>query len=241
YRQIVLAPATGQEAVNHTILGFHLADKWRIGAVLFADTAIAHASETVEFNTLDAAELPAKDWITDGAKGRERHVHGYPAGVVEGGYGMSDGKTHHGAANLMYGPEKLAAIAREEARHEEYRLDDAEFMIVAFGTAARTVRPVIDAMRAEGVRVGLFRPITVWPFSYEALGQAAKGKRQVLVYELNWGQMVDDVRIAIRSDLPITSVAHHGTHAIGFGKLDTPEIVRAMLERNMLKEEALAR
>lgn len=246
YRQFVVAPSTGQEAVDLTMLAFDLADRWRMGAVVFGDTALGHTSETVEFNPRVDSTLPAKDsWTTTGAKGRKARIvgmgdFGSPEGSSAEGYEGSRSRLVATQAH-RWGPEKLAAIEATETRWEEYRCDDADTLVVAFGTAARFARPGIDQLRAEGHRVGLFRPTLVWPYPTEALRSLAVGKRKVVVYELNWGQMVDDVRIAVEGRAPVELIANHGTISIGFGRIDTPDTVYRQLRDKIAREEALAR
>jgi 2-oxoglutarate ferredoxin oxidoreductase subunit alpha len=135
--------------------------------------------------------------------------------------------------------EKTERIAATEARFESEGCEDAEIVIVAFGTLARFARYVVRELRAEGVRVGLFRPITLWPFPSEALAAATTRARRVAVLEQNAGQMIDDVRLSILGRVPVVSIGGISTDAAGFGigpLLDT-NVIRGRVE-GVLNEAA---
>ena len=144
------------------------------------------------------APLPPKDWAVDGSLGgtsRSRTVSSLGVGKVNRPGG---GIPAHFEAVVP----KQAAITAEEVRVETGFLDDAQHVVVAFGTPAKFVRYVVGQLRAEGVHVGFVRPISLWPFPYEAVAAAAEGVRSVMVFEINGGQMVDDVRLAVALPTP---------------------------------------
>lgn len=190
YRTITLAPKDVPEAVEHTQLLFHLADTYRAPVILYGDPMLAQTQVGVRIETLDLGPLPPKDWALDGSSGgtgKSRQVWTWAMGKVTNPGLGPDG---HWRAIA----DKFAAIEAAEQRSETYRTEDADTVVVAFGTAALFAAHVVDELRAEGHRVGLFRPITLWPFPGAALAAATRTARRVLVFELNAGQMLDDVR-----------------------------------------------
>jgi 2-oxoglutarate ferredoxin oxidoreductase subunit alpha len=130
----------------------------------------------------------------------------------------------------------------EEVRVETGFLDDAEHVVVAFGTAAKFVRYVVAQLRAEGVRIGFVRPISLWPFPYEAVAAAAEGVREMMVFEINAGQMVDDVRIGVQGRAPATFIGGISTDHSGFGvgPLLDVEVIRGRIEAVLSGQEVSA-
>jgi 2-oxoglutarate ferredoxin oxidoreductase subunit alpha len=191
YRTITLAPKDIPEAVEHTQLLFHLADKHRAPTVLYGDPLLAQTRVGVDVHRLDFGPLPPKDWALDGTgggTGKSRQVWTWAMGKATD---PGPGPDRHWRAIAA----KFDAIAAAEARSEQSDVDDAETLVVAFGTAAKFVEHVVAELRSEGHRIGWFRPVTLWPFPGEALAKATVGRKRVLVFELNAGQMVDDVRL----------------------------------------------
>jgi 2-oxoglutarate ferredoxin oxidoreductase subunit alpha len=192
YRTITLAPKDIPEAVAHTQLLFHLADRYRTPVILYGDYVIAHTSVGIEIEALDFGPLPPKDdWALDGTMsgtGRARQTWTWARGKPN-----TPGPGPSAAWESI--AEKYAAIERSEQRFETYRSEDADILVVSFGTTSVFVDRVVDELREEGLAVGSFRPITLWPFPAEGLAEATHGCAHVLVYELNAGQMVDDVRM----------------------------------------------
>jgi 2-oxoglutarate/2-oxoacid ferredoxin oxidoreductase subunit alpha len=193
YRTITLAPKDVAEAVEHTQLLFHLADKYRAPTILYGDYIIAHTYMSVDVQPLTFESLPPKDWALDGTlggTGRARQIWSWRLGTVE----------RPGPAPNLHWQEiarKFEEIAAVEQRHESYLTEDAEHVIVSFGTTGPFVDHVVDELRADGLRVGSFRPISLWPFPERALADATMTAKNVLVYELNAGQMLDDVRLSV--------------------------------------------
>jgi 2-oxoglutarate/2-oxoacid ferredoxin oxidoreductase subunit alpha len=191
YRTITFAPKDVPEAVEHTQRLFHLADVHRAPVLMLGDYLIAHTHVGVSAAAVDLGPLPPKDWALDGSMGgtgRARQIWTWERGKPNTPGVGPDQHWKDVAA-------KFAAIERTEARSEERLVEDAEVVIVSFGTTATVVDYVVDELRADGIRVGSFRPVTLWPFPGEALAAATRGARRILVYELNAGQMIDDVRI----------------------------------------------
>jgi 2-oxoglutarate ferredoxin oxidoreductase subunit alpha len=193
YSLIVLAPSTVQETVNLIVGAFDLADKYRQPVTVIADGMVGQIMEPVEFPEMAEPERPERPWALTGAKGREKNV------VTS---------LFLGAQNLERENIRLQKIVEEikanEVRYAEYMMDGAEIVVVAYGTAGRIVQTAVKKARAEGIPVGLFRPISMFPFPYERLDEIANSARQFLVVELSAGQMIEDVRLATRCRLPIS-------------------------------------
>jgi 2-oxoglutarate ferredoxin oxidoreductase subunit alpha len=162
-----------------------------------------------------------------GGSGRSRNIN--PIGMTKGSKGIEPEPFWR---RLQ---EKHSAMETSEARFESEHCSDADLVVVAFGTLARFARYVIRELRREGVRVGYFRPITLWPYPAEALARAARGARRVAVLEQNAGQMIDDVRLAILGQLPVAAIGGISSDQAGFGVgpiFDTEEI-RARIRRGL--------
>jgi 2-oxoglutarate ferredoxin oxidoreductase subunit alpha len=206
YRTIALAPASVVEAAEHTRLAFELADRWLTPVIVYGDHLIGFTQMTVEQHPPDAASaVPDKPWALDGSTG------GTGASKVVWTWRQGKHNTPGVGPNAhwQHVAAKYDELSRVEARHMDHRIDDAEHLVVSFGTTGAFVDYVVDELRAEGHRVGTFRPVTLWPFPSVALAQAANAPHcsQVLVYELNAGQMVDDVRLAVNGAAPVHSIA----------------------------------
>ena len=203
YRQIVLAPSSVQEFADMASEAFDLADRYRNPVMILADGMLGQMMEPVEFR-------PAKteEEITQMA---EQHKSWCICPNEDG-----DKKHHHEINSLEIDPAvlekhvealyaKYSEIEKKELRWEEYKIDaDNEILCVAWGTASRIVKSAIDELSGQGKKIGLFRPITCWPFPYEAIAKAMGPKvKKVYVFELNTGQMLDDVKIAISGKVPV--------------------------------------
>jgi 2-oxoglutarate ferredoxin oxidoreductase subunit alpha len=238
YRHIVLAPMDIGEAVELTQLAFHLADLWRTPVLLQGDYLLAHTAEAVDVAALDFGSLPEKDWSVDGSGG------GTGQSKVLSPLGI--GKTNTPGPGIegqqLAVVEKLARIATAETRAETGFLDDAEHLVVAFGTPAKFVRYAVRRLRDKGLRVGYVRPITLWPFPADTVAEAAAGKRSVLVFELNAGQMIDDVRLAVLGEAPVRGIGGISTDHAGFGvgALLDVEVIAGRIEDAVAGQEVLA-
>ena len=172
YRHIVVAPQDVREAIELTQLAFHLADKWRNPVLLYGDYLLAHTQEAVTVERRDFRALPAKEWAVDGS----RTGSGSSRAVTPLGVGKPGQRQFGQEGKAQYIASKLPLLERE-VRVETGHLDDAETVIVAFGTPAKFVKYAIDQLRADGQRIGYVRPITLWPFPYEAVHAAAADAR----------------------------------------------------------------
>jgi len=234
YRFIVLAPSSVQETVDLTQLAFHLADKWRNPVMLMGDFLLAHTSEIVDLRPTTFPELPAKAWAITGADGR-RGINLSPIMAPE------KLASNHGA-HLAGAIAKHGAIKAEEVRVETGFLDDAELVVVAFGFPGRFAKYAARLARARGLRVGFVRPITLWPFPTAAVAAAAAQARAIAVFELNAGQMIEDVELAVRGRVPVHAIGgiSHDHSGFGVGPMLDVEYVLRRLEEVYPGEEARA-
>lgn len=190
YRNLVLAPASVQEMADLTMLAFELADRYRNPAVVMADGFIGQMMEPLELEYREIA-LPEKLWAVKGTPETR-------ANLVSSIYLEPDDlEAHQRRLEAKY------IRAQVEARHELYQTEDAEVLLVGYGIVSRVLRSTVEALRKEGLKAGLFRPITLWPFAKQALVEAAAKVRKVMVVELSNGQMVEDVRLALDGKVPV--------------------------------------
>jgi len=187
YFTITLAPNSAQELFEFPRLAFELAERYRNPALILADGLLGQMMEPVEFTyePIDPKNLPEKEWALSGSKGRERRI--------VRSYDLRSGKLE--AWNLRR-QEKYRKIMEKEQRFEALDCDDANLVIVAYGTCARVSAAAVRMARNKGHKVGLLRPITLWPFPYEILTKLSKSVENFLVVEMSCGQMIDDVRLA---------------------------------------------
>ena len=219
YRTPVLAPVDITEAVELVQRCFHLADEWRNPVVFYGDYYLAHTQESVEVTRIEFPPLPPKDWSVDGttsATGAARLVS--PLSIAKAAdHEDTSGLAGYGA-HLKYVGDRIAEMeAGIEPLAETGFLDDAEYVVVSFGTAARYVRYVVGLLRDEGLPIGFIRPITLWPFPNDLIARAAESAKALAVYELNLGQMVDDVRLASFGRAPVQFIGDMTLDGSGFG------------------------
>ena len=196
YHMIVLTPDSVQEMAELTVKAFDLADKYRMPVMILADGTIGQMMEPVSFD-FEVKAAPQKPWATTGTQMKRSH------NVVNSLYLKPDELERTNFERF----EKYETIKKNEALYEEYMMDDAEIVVAAFGIAARVSKNAVVAARKEGIKVGLLRPITLWPFPYkeiEALSNKVKG---ILSLEINAGQMVEDIRLAVNGKIPVN---HYG-------------------------------
>jgi len=195
YKTIVLAPSSVQEVHDLMQLAFHLSDKYRNPAVVLSDAVLGLVSETLELKKLDFGPLPEKEWALQGRDNHKdknrRSIDSYVC------YGKIREEIWSYNAWLEHQVEKYRKITDEEVRYEAYQTEDAELVLVAFGYVSRVCKEAINRAREQGLKVGLIRPITLWPFPFQVIRESADKKCEVLVVEDNLGQMVDDVRLAV--------------------------------------------
>lgn len=216
YRTPVLAPIDVPEAAELVPLAFDLADRWRNPVLVYGDYYLAHTSQSVDVGTRPpAADLPAKDWALDGTSGgsgRARLVSFLGDVKQRDGVGYDLADYYHRVgehwADMASSIEPLV-----ETRHTE----DAELVVVAFGSPAKFIRYVVEELRAEGVPVGFVRPITLFPFPSTTLSALAPRVRAFAVYENSAGQMVDDVRLAVLGAAPVEFIGGLTMDSSAFG------------------------
>ena len=196
YRMPVYLPATVQEAVDLMTKAFDVADRYRTPVLVMGDGMLGQMMEPVVMEPQPAADLPAKDWAATGWDGKSRE-----RAVINSLYLQPDALEAHNR-RLQ---EKYAQIEQNECLVETTLTDDAEIVLVAYGTVARIAGRVMEDARAQGVKVGLIRPITAWPFPYEAISAAAKQActKAFLTVEMSAGQMIEDVRLAVEGRKPV--------------------------------------
>lgn len=190
---LVLAPSTVQEMVDLVADAFDLGDKYRMPVMILSDGMLGQMMEPVSLPEKNLENLPAKPWATNGHKNQRPH------NVIN---------------SLYITPPELEALLHEryakyeqikntEQRAEEYLTDDAEIIIVAYGASARVSRSAVDLARAEGLQVGLIRPITLWPYPNACIEKNVAQAKSFLCVEMSMGQMVDDVRLAVNGRRPV--------------------------------------
>ena len=192
YHLIVLTPASVQEMADMTALAFDLADKYRMPAMLLADGTMGQMMEPVELPE-ENCNTVEKPWAVTGTKMQREH------NIINSLYLVPEQleKTNFDRY------EKYKLIEENEVRYESYMMEDAEYCIVAFGIAARVSKNAITALREQGVKVGLIRPITVWPFPVKPIREAAEKVKAFVSVELSMGQMIEDIRLAQECKKPV--------------------------------------
>jgi 2-oxoglutarate ferredoxin oxidoreductase subunit alpha len=214
YNLIVLAPSTVQETVDLVIEAFDLADRYCQPVTVIADGMIGQIMEPVAFPDLKEPERPERPWALTGAKDRKKNII---TSLFLGAQNLE-------RENIRL-QELLTEIKADQVRYAEYMMDDAEIVVVAYGTAGRIAQTAVKQAREAGIPVGLFRPISMFPFPYDRLDQISKTARQFLVVELSAGQMIEDVRLATHCRLPISFFGKMG------GVVPLPEDILGELDR----------
>ncbi len=193
YRHIVYAPSTVQEAADLMYEAFDKAEKYRVPVMLLGDGMLGQMMEPVEFKDHISPDFPEKEWALNGTGNRRepRKIYSLDVNPVTL-------EEHNRLLASVY-----EEITREEVRQEYFDLEQAEVVAVAYGTTARIVREAIGICRSEGLRVGMIRPVTLWPYpeaAFELIGKSCKG---ILCVEMSLGQMIDDVKIAVKGRQPV--------------------------------------
>ena len=216
FHPLVFAPSTVQEAVDLTYEAFELAEKYRTVVVILADGAIGQMMEPVEMPPVrpTMTETDRPDWALRGAMNRDRRIL---TSLNLTGEGLE-------RTNLRI-QSRLAQIQRDEVRWDEVQTDDADVLLVAFGTAGRICSSSVQAARRAGLKVGLLRPITLWPFPEQRLLELAGQVKQILVVEMNAGQMVLDVRAAVAGRAPVQFYGRLG------GMVPLPDEINQQIEK----------
>ena len=192
YRMVVLAPASCQEMFDLTRAAFDIADKYRNPTMILGDGILGQMMEPIAIGAKVPAHLRknyAKPWALRGCKGRK------PNSIRS--LFLKDGALEELNRRLQ---EKFKLMEKNEIRFEKYKTDDANVIIIAYGTTSRISRSCVDKLRERKIKAGLFRPISLWPFPYNALRSLAKSGTKFLTVEMSAGQMVEDVRMAVSDD-----------------------------------------
>jgi 2-oxoglutarate ferredoxin oxidoreductase subunit alpha len=186
YRTIVLAPASGQELADLTMDAFDLADKYRTPVMILADGMMGQMMEPVIFKKPKPRQYPEKFMLRGAGDGKSKFIRGLLLDPI-------DSEAHNWKLARKY-----EVITKNETRSEEHRIQDADIVIVAYGTAARIAKGAIKRLREHGIKIGLFRPITLWPFPELKLRALSAKIKKFLVFEMSTGQMLEDVRLALQ-------------------------------------------
>lgn len=200
FQLLVFAPSTVQEMVDLMTDAFDLGDLYRMPTMILADGMLGQMMEPVEFKETSRKSLPEKTWAACGHRGERKH------NVVN---------------SLFLQPQELEnrikeryaryeIIKEKETRAEEYLVEDAEIVLVAYGAASRVVKSAVNAARACGIKAGMVRPITLWPYPEKVIAKAAETAERFLVVEMSMGQMVDDVRLAVNGKKPVSFFGRTG-------------------------------
>ena len=211
YHNIVLAPASVQEMAEFTVLALELADKYRNPAIVLTDCFVGQMMEPLDLEYREA-QPPDKPWAVKGTAETRKNL-------VSSIFLEPDELEEHQRKMEA----KYLRAQQQEPRHELYHTDGAEVLLVGYGIVSRVLRSTVEGARREGLRIGLFRPITLWPFPSKALAEATVGVEKVLVVELSNGQMVEDVRLALSGKVPVEFYGRAG------GNVPSVEEIRAQL------------
>lgn len=215
YHLIVLAPASVQEMADMTVRAFDLADTYRMPVMLLADGTMGQMMEPVELPEAVEPRAAEKPWAVTGTHGERKH------NIINSLYLKPEILEQTNIERY----ERYRTVEEREPLFESYMMEDAEYCVVAFGIAARVSKNAVKAARERGIKVGLIRPITLWPFPKKALAAAAEHVRAFLSVELSMGQMIEDVELSIRCRRPVSLCSRTG------GMIPTPEEVLAAIEK----------
>ncbi|MBA7483003.1 2-oxoglutarate oxidoreductase subunit KorA [subsurface metagenome] len=214
YRTIVLAPSSVQELADLTYKAFDLADKYSIPVIILGDGMLGQMMEPVEFKHEAPKELPVRSNALRGAKGRSSRIvktfTSKPSELEEINWSLF---------------RRYGIIKRQETSYETFLTEDAELIVVAFGIAARIAKGAIKTARATGLKVGMIRPITLWPFPNEIVRELATRTKHFLVFEMNMGQMIEDVQLALQGTGEVHFYGRPG------GVIPTPSEVFRVISR----------
>jgi len=219
YRTIVLAPDTGQELADLTMDAFDLADEYRTPVIILADGMMGQMMEPVTFKEPRPRKYNEKYMLKGAGTGKSRFIRGLI---------LDPWKEEEHNWKLA---RKYEVIKQKETRHEAFNTEDAKLIVVAYGTAARIAKGAIKRLRADGLKVGLFRPITLWPFPAQELQNLSTNTEDFLVFELSTGQMVEDVQLALCGQ------AHVHLYGRPGGVVPTPVELATVVSRQYFRKE----
>lgn len=214
YRHPAYAPATIQEAVDLMMEAFNVADYYRTPVIVLGDGMIGQMMEPVEFNEPKKRDLPPKDWATTGTEGKRK-----PNIITSLFLDPQELEDHNWKLDRKY-----KEIEKNETMYEMYKMKDAEIVLVAYGTTSRIVKNAVETLRKEGIKAGLIRPITIWPYPNKAFDEIPASARAILTVEMSTGQMIDDVKIANEGRLPVHFYGRTG------GMVPTPDAIIAKVK-----------
>lgn len=214
FRMLVLAPSSVQEMADLTVKGFELADKYRMTSMILADGTMGQMMEPVSLE-YDVKPMPEKPWATTGTKMEREH------NIVNSLFLQPDALEKSNLERF----DRYKYIEENEVMYEEYMMDDAEICIAAFGIAARVAKNAIVEARNKGIKVGMIRPITLWPFPTKAFEAAAEKAHTFISVELSMGQMLEDVKLATKCKGEYMLCSRVG------GMIPSPEEVLAAIEK----------
>ena len=198
YRNLVLAPSSVQEMFDFTLLAFDLADRYRNPVIIMTDGYVGQMMEPLDI-TLRAIQPQEKDWAVTGTAESKKNV-------ISSIYLEPDALEDH-----VRKLEAKYALAQElETRSERYLTEDADVVLIGFGIVSRVLRSTVDQLRVQGMKAGLFRPITLWPFPTRDLRETAKTVKTVMVVELSTGMMLEDVKLALDGTVPVEFYGRSG-------------------------------
>ncbi len=220
FRNIVLAPASVQEMASLTVKGFELADKYRMVSMILADGTMGQMMEPVSLD-LESTYSVEKPWAVTGTRGERKH------NIVNSLFLQPEELEKKNFERY----ERYALVEKNEVMYEEYLMDDAEICVVAFGITSRVAKNAINVAREKGVKVGLIRPITLWPFPKEVLNKAADKCKAFISVEMNMGQMIEDIELSIKCKKPVHLCCRTG------GMIPAPEEVLAKILEVNEKED----
>ena len=201
YRLLVFAPSSVQEMADLVGVAFDKADQYRMPAMIMGDGMLGQMMEPVTFKEPIAPEdLPQKEWATTGTQMKRKK------NIINSLYLTPD--ELEDLNNIRQ--KRYETIMKDEVLYEDYKTEDADLIFVAYGTIARIVMSAIDALREEGIKAGLIRPITLWPFPSDIINQRADSAKAFLTVEMSQGQMVEDVRLAVNGKKPVYFYGRNG-------------------------------
>jgi 2-oxoglutarate ferredoxin oxidoreductase subunit alpha len=215
FQILVFAPSTVQEMVDLVSLAFDKADQYRMPAMILADGMLGQMMEPVVLPENQNKVLPKKEWAANGHQNKRKHH------VINSLY-----LTPNALESLIIERYKRYDIIKaNEQRAEEYLVDDADLVVVAYGASSRVSKSAVNKARENGMKVGMIRPITLWPFPVDTLQKAASHVKSMLTVEMSMGQMVDDVKLAINCSKPVHFFGHTG------GVIPTPDEIYEQIKK----------
>lgn len=216
FHMLVIAPASVQEMAELTVKGFELADKYRMTTMILADGTLGQMMEPVSLD-FEVKPMPEKPWAVTGTKMQRKH------NIINSLYLKPDQLERTNFERF----ERYKVIEENEVMCEEYLMEDADICIAAFGIASRVAKNAIDEARKQGIKVGLIRPITLWPFPTKVFEKYSSKVKEFISVELSMGQMIEDVRLAVNGKAPVTLCNRSG------GMIPSPEqVLEAIVKAN---------